>query len=48
MFSWLFLVTVLPTWLVAMMILWYLRRRQRELEKNRVPQPMAARRSHAD
>jgi hypothetical protein len=48
MFSWLFLVTVLPTWLVAMAILWYLRRRQRELDKNRVPQLIAAKRSSAE
>lgn len=48
MFSWLFLVTVLPTWLVAMMILWYLRRRQRELDRNRVSQPIMARRSRAE
>jgi len=40
MFSSLFLLTLLPTWLVAMVLLGILRRRQRDLEQKQVLQPL--------
>ena len=40
MFSSLFLMTLLPTWLVAMALLGILRRRQRDLEQKQVLQPL--------
>ena len=40
MFSSLFLLTMLPTWLVAMVLLQILRRRQRELEQKQALAPL--------
>ncbi len=44
MFSTLFLLTILPTWMVAMVLLHILRRRQRELEENKALALQAAKR----